>query len=209
MLSRILNSRTFFWAILALPGTPMVLALASGEAAPDGRPVTEMLLHPTGEFAARFMIIAMLITPLRMLFPKARFLTWLARRRRYLGVAAFCYALFHTVLYIADLGSLRLILAEFTALGIWTGWAAFALFIVLAATSNDASQRALMLWWKRLQRLVYPAAVLTLVHWIFVHNNLGPALVHFVPLALLESYRIVRTIKPPRQALAAGQAPTK
>ncbi|MDA4844756.1 sulfite oxidase heme-binding subunit YedZ [Hoeflea poritis] len=204
MLKRTLNSRYFFWAILTLPAIPMVLALAGGEAAPDGRPVTEVLLHPTGEFAARFMIIAMLVTPLRMLFPKAGFLIWLARRRRYLGVAVFAYALFHTILYVVDMGSLQLILAEITALGIWTGWAAFALFIVLAATSNDASQRTLLLWWKRLQRLVYPAAVLTLLHWIFIHNNLGPALVHFVPLALLEIYRIWRTYNPPRPAAPAG-----
>ncbi|WP_419910260.1 sulfite oxidase heme-binding subunit YedZ [Hoeflea sp.] len=206
MLSQILHSRYFFWAILALPGIPMVMALVSGAPAPDGRPVTEMLLHPTGEFAARFMIIAMLVTPLRMLFPKARFLAWLARRRRYLGVAAFCYALLHTVLYVADMGSLRQILAEFTALGIWTGWAAFILFVALAVTSNDASQRVLLQWWKRLQRLVYPAAVLTLLHWIFVHNNLGPALVHFVPLALLETYRIWRVFNPQSQAVPARSA---
>jgi len=31
----------------------------------------ESLLYPTGEFAARFMIIAMMLTPLRMMFPSA------------------------------------------------------------------------------------------------------------------------------------------
>jgi sulfoxide reductase heme-binding subunit YedZ len=63
------------------------------------------------------------------------------------------------------------------------------LFVPLALTSNDASMRALKAGWKRLQRLVYPAALLVLVHWIFIHNNLGPALVHFVPLALLVAAR--------------------
>ncbi len=202
MLSSLLNSRIFFWGLLALPAIPMVVALSGGGAAPDGRPITEALLHPTGEFAARFMILAMVITPLRMMFPRARWPVWLMRRRRYLGVAAFAYALAHTVLYIADMGTLRLILAEITALGIWTGWAAFALFALLAAISNDASQRFLLSWWKPLQRLVYPAAVLTLVHWIFVHNNLGPALVHFVPLALLETYRIGRAVRSDRGPLA-------
>ena len=39
---------------------------------------------------------------------------------------------------------------------------------------------------------VYAAAVLTLVHWGALHDwgGLGPALVHFLPLALLEAYRI-------------------
>ncbi len=182
------SSPYFFWAILAIPSVPMIAGLASGSAN------SESLLRPTGEFAARFMIIAMMITPLRMMFPKANWLLWLARRRRYLGVAAFGYALLHTLLYIVDMGSLQLMLDEFFAIGIWTGWAAFVLFVPLAITSNDWSQRIMLSRWKQLQRLVYPAAVLTLVHWIFVHNNLGPALVHFIPLALLEAYRIWRNL---------------
>jgi sulfoxide reductase heme-binding subunit YedZ len=91
----------------------------------------------------------------------------------------------HLIFYIIDMGNLDDMLAEFLALGIWTGWAAMLLFVPLAVTSNDASMRALKAGWKRLQRLVYPAAVLVLVHWIFIHNNLGPALFHFIPLVLL------------------------
>ena len=182
-----LNSPYALWALLALPSVGMVSGFV------DGRASAESLLHPTGEFAARFMIIAMMITPLRLLFPRHRWPIWLARRRRYLGVAAFGYAALHTLFYVVDMASLRLILDEFWALGIWTGWAAFAIFLPLALASNNLAQRRLRSWWKPLQRWVYPAAVLTLVHWIFVHNNLGPALVHFVPLALLEIYRIWKT----------------
>lgn len=47
--------------------------------------------------------------------------------------------------------------------------------------------------WNSLQRWVNLAAVGTLLHWKFVHNNLGPALVHFVPLAALETHRIWKT----------------
>ena len=186
-MGRIFNSSYFFWTALALPAFPMVLGLLSGAANPEG------LLHPTGEFAARFMIIAMMITPLRMLFPGTRWLAWLMRRRRHLGVAAFGYAALHTILYIVDMGALQPMLNEFWALGIWTGWAAFVIFVPLALTSNNASQRWLLARWKRLQRLVYAAATLTLIHWIFVHNNLGPALVHFLPLAALEGWRIWKT----------------
>ena len=180
----ILNSRLFIWALLALPSIPMTLALTSGRADLEG------LLHPTGEFAARFMIIAMIISPLRLMFPKAKFWMWMMRRRRYFGVAAFFYAAVHTVFYIVDMNSLQAMLDEFWALGIWTGWAAFFIFVPLAITSNDLSQRLMLSWWKPLQRWVYPAAVLTLLHWMFVHNEFGPALVHFVPLALLEIYRV-------------------
>lgn len=190
MLRTVLASRLFIWGLLALPSVPMILAVLSGQPGPDGRPVTEMLLHPTGEFSARFMIIAMILTPLRMMFPGSGFWRWMMQRRRYFGVAAFAYAAFHTVLYLVDMGSLRAILGEFLALGIWTGWLALFVFVPLAVTSNDWSVRRMGAAWKRLQRWVYLAAVATLLHWIFVHNNLGPALVHFLPLAGLEAYRI-------------------
>jgi len=192
----VLNSRYFIWACLALPSIPMALALLGGEQLPDGRPVTEALLHPTGEFSARFMIVAMALTPLRRLFPRSAFLAWMTKRRRYFGVAAFAYALAHTVLYIVDMGTLQAILGEAFVLGIWTGWVAFFIFIPLAMTSNDVSVRWLGRRWKTLQRCVYAAAVATLLHWIFVHNNLGPALVHFVPLAALEAYRLWLNFKP-------------
>ena len=193
MLRSVLNSRAFIWSVLALPAIPMTLALIGGAPDPGGQPAAHALLHPTGEFAARFMIIAMSLTPLRMLFPGSRFLSWMMQRRRYFGVAAFAYALAHTVLYIVDMQTLQAMLAEFWALGIWTGWLAFFIFVPLALTSHDYAVRQMGRTWKALQRWVYPAAVATLVHWIFVHNNLGPALVHFVPLAALEIYRIWRS----------------
>ena len=188
MLLRILNHPWFFWLLLALPAAPMVAGLASGASA-------ESLLHPSGEFAARFLIIALIVTPLGLLFRHAGWTRWLMRRRRALGVAAFGYAAFHTMLYIVDMGSLRDMLAEFWALGIWTGWAAFAIFLPLAITSNDWAMRRLRRAWQPLHRWVYPAALLTLVHWIFVHNNLGPALVHFAPLALLQGYRVLYRLR--------------
>ncbi len=151
----------------------------------SGQVIAMDMLHPTGEWSARLMIVAMMLSPLVSLLGQRRWLVWLVRRRRSFGVAAFCYAVLHLVFYLIDMGNLEDILAEFWALGIWTGWAAMVLFVPLAMTSNDASVRALKAGWKRLQRLVYPTAVLVLVHWIFIHNNLGPALVHFIPLAAL------------------------
>jgi sulfoxide reductase heme-binding subunit YedZ len=56
--------------------------------------------------------------------------------------------------------------------------------------------RALKAGWKRLQRLAYPAAVLTLVHWLFIHNNRWVALAHFAPLAALELWRLSRRLTP-------------
>ena len=181
-------TKIILWIILAIPAIGMMTGYFSGKA------LSGELLHPTGEFSARFMIIAMLATPLLVLFQRLgwslRVPHWLVRHRRAFGVAAFAYAALHTFLYLVDVGVLSKILSDLKSVGIWTGWLAFMIFIPLAITSNDRSQRKLKAVWKKLQRWVYPAAVLTLLHWIFVHNNIGPALVHFVPLAALELFRV-------------------
>ena len=62
--------------------------------------------------------------------------------------------------------------------------------IVVSNTSNDWSIRRMGPAWKALQPWVYIAAAGTLLHWISVHNQIGPALVHFVPIAGLEAYRL-------------------
>lgn len=190
--------RTYIlWIVLALPVIPISTIFTPG--APDA---ARIALHPTGEFAARFMIIAMMATPLTMLLPGWRGPRWLVRNRRYFGVAAFAYALAHTLFYVVDLNSLSRILSEAPRLEIWTGWIAFVIFIPLAATSMDAAIRAMGRRWKTLQRWVYGAAVLTLLHWAALHDwgGIGPALVHFAPLALLSAYRVwrnaTRTLQP-------------
>lgn len=183
MLRNILNKKPAFWALLCLPAVVMMRPYVFGDV------IAMDMLHPTGEWSARFMIAAMVLSPLLSLIGPRPWLSWLIQRRRALGVAAFGYASLHLIFYIIDMGNLDDMIAEFLALGIWTGWAAMLLFVPLAVTSNDASMRALKSGWKLLQRLVYPTAVLVLVHWIFIHNNLGSALLHFIPLVLLVAAR--------------------
>lgn len=189
-LLRLLRHQYVLWAVLALPSLPMLWAMLQGMTDGDGRKAVDFLLHPTGEFAARFMIVAMIATPLRMMFPRGAIPRWLIRHRRHFGFAAVLYAALHTAFYIAHVGGIQPILGEFWKTGIWTGWFAMLVLVPLGLTSNDASVRTLGTHWKTLQRGVYFAAVATLVHWIFVNNNFGPAILHFLPLAFLEAYRM-------------------
>lgn len=156
----------------------------------------EELLHPSGETSARFLVLALAVTPLTLLAPSSKLLVWLRKQRRAIGLAAFGYATLHLLFYLFALGDVAVILDELGLTGIWTGWVALALLVPLAVTSNDASMRALRRNWKRLQRLVYPAALLTLFHWIAVHGDFAAALAHFVPLAILEALRIFRQYNP-------------
>ena len=185
-LVRTVNARPLLWALLALPAAWILYTYFTQDLWPDE------MVGPTGEWSARLIIVALVLTPLSMLLPRVRIVGWLLRRRRAFGVAAFAYALLHLAFYAAEMETLANILAEVELLGIWTGWAALLLMLPLALTSNDASMRALKGGWKKLQRLAYPMALLTLVHWIVVHNSLVEALVQAGPLILLELYRILR-----------------
>lgn len=177
----------WLWAVLAL-----LPALFTYEALTSTDPrVFHNLLHPTGEFSARLLIITMMISPLALIFKGNRFIGWFKHNRRYFGVAAFGYAALHTTFYLIDEGSLAAVTNDLPKLYIWTGWIAFAIFIPLALTSMDAAMRAMGTHWKTLQRTTYVAAVFTLLHWAALHNwgGIGPALVHFGPLIGLEAYR--------------------
>ncbi|MHA7886016.1 protein-methionine-sulfoxide reductase heme-binding subunit MsrQ [Roseicyclus sp.] len=176
------------WAILALPAIAWsIQALTST----DERIVHE-LLHPSGEMSARLLIVTLMATPLALLLRGWRGPQWLKKNRRYLGVASFGYAALHTLFYLADTGSLGGVLGELDRTYIWTGWLAFVIFVPLALTSADWAQRLMGRHWKTLQRMTYAAAVFTLLHWAALHDWEHPeaAITHFLPLALLEGYRI-------------------
>ena len=193
---RILVGKALLWGLLAVPAIHILLRwFTEAELWPDD------LVAPSGEWSARMIIVALSLTPLAMLLPRARPVAWLLARRRAFGVAAFGYAMLHLYFYVREMETLANILAEVQLPGIWTGWAAFALMLPLALTSNDAAVRRLKSAWKKLQRLVYPAALLTLIHWIVVHDALVSALVQVAPLILLEIYRLVRLVRP------AGRSP--
>lgn len=176
------------WVILSLPGLGFAWQLVTS----TDPGIVQELLHPTGEFSARFLIIATLASPLMLVFRTARFPRWLRRNRRYFGVASFAYAAAHTVLYVIDRGTLDRVIEQLTRLDIWTGWLAMVIFVPLAVTSADWALRAMGPAWKTLQRWTYAAAVLTLIHWAALNDWGHPAaaLVHFGPLAALEVYRL-------------------
>jgi sulfoxide reductase heme-binding subunit YedZ len=177
-----------FWLLLALPG---VLLLIGYLTAPEDVFPGDYL-HPTGEYSARLIILVLMLTPLSQLLPASRIVRWLLRHRRAMGIAAFGYALFHLVFYVLEMEGVANMAAELGAPAIWTGWLAFLLMLAPALVSNDRAMRALKAGWKRIQRLAYPAAILTLVHWALIHDGLVTALANFAPLIVLQLIRLIR-----------------
>lgn len=176
------------WALFALPAVAMTVAIFVS----DDPTMLHQMVHPSGEFSARFLIVTMMASPLALLLRDWRGPKWMKRNRRYLGVAAFGYALLHTILYLIDKAALAPVLSDLPKFYIWTGWIAFLIFVPLAITSNNWFVRKMGTWWKWLQRWTYAAAVLTLAHWAALNDwgGVTPALVHFGPLIALEAYRI-------------------
>jgi methionine sulfoxide reductase heme-binding subunit len=190
-MARISAGKGALWALLAVPAAVILYRYATVPGIWPGD-----LLHPTGEWSARLIIVALMLTPLGQLLPQSRAVKWLIRHRRAFGVAAFGYAMLHLIFYILDMETAAAMVAELGAPGIWTGWLALACLLPPALTSSDAAMRTLRRGWKRLQRLVYPAAVLTLAHWVLIHDGMTAALIHFAPLALLQAVRIARNFRP-------------
>jgi len=187
-------SRVGIWLLLAAPACYWLQAYWRG-ALYYGE-----VVHATGVFATQLLIAALALTPLRRLLPRARWLGWLRRRRRYLGVAAFAYAALHALVYLVRQDLAR-ILDDLRAAAMWTGWLALIVMLALAVTSNDASVRWLRRRWQTLHRAVYVVAVLGLLHWILSAFDPTPGYVWALVLAALETLRLLwRRPAPPPQS---------
>jgi sulfoxide reductase heme-binding subunit YedZ len=124
---------------------------------------------------------------------------WPLRLRRMLGLVTFLYVCLHFAVY---LGVDQFF--DFAAIGrdivkrkfITVGFGAFLLLIPLAITSTDGMVRRLgFARWKRLHRLIYVAAVLGVVHYIWrVKSDLRQPLIFAAVLALLFTIRATRAL---------------
>jgi sulfoxide reductase heme-binding subunit YedZ len=123
----------------------------------------EAITRSLGDWALRFLLLTLTVTPLR----KLSGWSWLLRLRRMLGLYAFFYALLHLSSYI--------VLDQFFYWPeIWgdivkrpyitIGMACFLLLIPLAVTSTNGWMRRLGRNWRRLHKLVYPIAIGAVLH---------------------------------------------
>jgi sulfoxide reductase heme-binding subunit YedZ len=149
-----------FIALFA-PALWIAVAFATGWL--GSRPLNEAI-HQLGLWTIRLIFLALLVTPLRHILQWSRLLVV----RRMIGVAAFAYAIGHLGLYATDQAFDLAKIATEIALRIYLtiGFAAVLGLAVLAATSTDAMIRRLgARRWQRLHRLVYPIALLAVVHY--------------------------------------------
>ena len=101
-------------------------------------------LTQTARLAAAIFLLAFLASTLARLHPAARILV---RNRRYLGLAFAVVHLTHGLLVYLWARDPAVIVDPVTLIG---GGLAYGFVVLMAATSNDRSQRALGRWWSRL-----------------------------------------------------------
>jgi methionine sulfoxide reductase heme-binding subunit len=143
-----------------IPGGVLAFWWATGVL--GGRPVTEAI-HGTGDWAIRFLLIALAITP------AARVLNWprILLVRRIVGLTALAYAVAHLTLYVVDQNFRLLVVASEILLRFYLtiGFVTLLGLTVLGATSTDGWTRRLGRWWKRLHRAIYALGVVALLHY--------------------------------------------
>ncbi len=149
------------FAGLFVPAAWIVYLAATGALEP--KVVTE-LIHRTGLWAIRFLLLSLLVTPL---IRSARYPKLIAIRRM-VGVAAFAYAAAHLSLYVVDQHYNLAHVASEIALRFYLtiGFIAWLGLAALAATSTDAMIRRLGPKWRTLHSLVYGIGVLALLHFM-------------------------------------------
>lgn len=165
----------------------------------------EAVIRGLGDWALRFLLLTLAITPLRRLFS----LPWLLRLRRMLGLYSFFYALLHVSTYVAvDQEFEWLDIAHDIAKRpfITVGFLAFLLLLPLAATSTNAMIRRLGgKRWQALHRAVYAIGVLGVLHYAWmVKADLRQPLIYAAILAVLLGLRLVWRLKQARQARASA-----
>jgi sulfoxide reductase heme-binding subunit YedZ len=150
----------------------------------------ERVTHVTGDWALRFLLSSLAVTPLRRMFGWS----WAAPLRRTLGLAAFSYASLHYLIYLGleHFFEWQLIVEDvFERRYVWAGFAAFLCLTSLAATSTRGMIRRLGGHWISLHRLVYLAAVLAVIHFLWlVKADLREPLLYAAVLTLLLGLRL-------------------
>lgn len=155
--------------------------------------------HILGEWALRFLIVTLCITPMRDLTRIN-----LYRFRRACGLLTFYYVLFHFLTYfILDRGmNLPVIFVDiFKRPYIVVGMIAFLGLIALAVTSNNRAIRAMGRAWGQLHRLVYVIAILGVTHFFMAVKSWPPRpFVYATLIAVLLAYRLARYVRDQRRA---------
>lgn len=161
---RLVIAKIVVFALCLLPLALLVWDTLHEQLGAD--PVAQ-LEHRSGDWALRFVLLTLAVTPLRQLSGQAVLL----RFRRMLGLFAFFYASVHLTIYLViDLGGFwRQLFVEIVKRPyITAGFLAWLLMLPLALTSTRGMMRRLGRHWGRLHKLVYVVGICAVLHYLWL-----------------------------------------
>lgn len=170
----------------------------------------EEILNVCGKTGLNCLLLTLCVTPLR----RSTGINRLIAFRRLLGLFSFFYLVLHFLTYaLLDLGlAWETLLIDITERPyITVGFTALVLMIPLALTSTNGMQRRLKRNWVKLHRLIYPIAVLGLIHyWWQIKSKLdvGEPLLYAFLLTVLLGVRVQHWLELRRKRRASVNSKT-
>jgi len=151
----------------------------------------EAILDRFGNWALRFIMITLTVTPLQQLTGW----NWLSRFRRMFGLFTYFYAFLHFVTWFVLDREMRLadILEDLTERPfIAFGFSAVLILTALATTSFTAIRRRMGVHWQTLHNAVYASATLAVWHfWWQVKKDVTEPKIYAAILAVLLGVRLI------------------
>ena len=177
--------RAAFFVLCLVPFLALTNAVIANSLGPDP---AQHLMHETGEWVMRFLVLVLAATPLaRFGWPR------LARYRRMLGLFALFYATLHLLVFAqAYIGWSGGILVQELAERpyVLVGFLGWLILVPLAVTSVNSIRQKMGRNWRKLHKLTYAVAVLGWLHLFWLsRSDVGAAVLYGFIFVLLLGLR--------------------
>ena len=178
--------RVLVFLVCLAPFALLVTGVVSNSLGPDP---ADHLMHVTGEWVMRFLVLVLLATPLaRHGWPR------LARYRRMLGLYVWFYATLHLLVFaqvFIGWSGVLLIDELVDRPYVLVGFLAWLILVPLGITSARAIRKKMGKHWRQLHKLTYAVVVLGWLHLFWLsRSDVGNAALYGGIFGILLLYRI-------------------
>ena len=188
------RSKPFIFLLILFPSILWIFQFVTGNL---GVNPIERIMDEFGLMALRLIILTLMISSIANIKAFKSIVTF----RRMIGLFTFYYVSLHfsTYIFLDHFLDLQFIIKDITKRPFITfGFISFLFLIPLAVTSTNSMTKKLGFnLWKKLHYLIYPAAILSSVHfYMLVRANKSEPAIYMGIIILLLLYRVFKKITP-------------
>ena len=190
------RSKPFIFLLVLFPSVLWIYQFITGNL---GVNPIERIMDEFGLMALRLIILTLMISSIANIKAFKSIVTF----RRMIGLFTFYYVSLHfsTYIFLDHFLDLQFIIKDISKRPFITfGFISFLFLIPLAVTSTNSMTKKLGFnLWKKLHYLIYPAAILSSVHfYMLVRANKSEPAIYMGIIILLLLYRVFKKITPRR-----------